>query len=85
MFPFNMTKDYKKLEKMIEEELRHDYEQLIAKCQKKELDPFGFGLYARAYAYKDWKKVEDDWPKAFAKATVRIVPDVSIKGNGVIK
>ncbi|GED68936.1 germination protein [Brevibacillus reuszeri] len=85
MFPFNMNKDYKKLEKMIEEELRKDYEQLIAKCQKKELDPFGFGLYARAYAYQDWKKVEGDWTKAFAKATVKISPDVSIKGNGVIK
>lgn len=85
MFPFNMEKDYKKMEKMIEEELRKHFEKLIAKCQKKEVDPFGFGIYARAYAYKEWKKVEDDWPKAFANATVRIVPDVSIKGNGVIK
>lgn len=85
LFPFNMEKDYKKMEKMIEEELSKEYAQLIKKCQKENTDPFGFGLYARAYAYKEWKKVEDDWPKAFAKATVRIVPDVSIKGNGVIK
>lgn len=85
LFPFNMEKDYKKMEKMIEEELSKEYAQLIKKCQKENTDPFGFGLYARAYAYKEWKKVEDDWTKAFAQATVRIVPAVSIKGNGVIK
>ncbi|MGG1660617.1 Ger(x)C family spore germination protein [Brevibacillus sp. NRS-1366] len=85
LFPFNMEKDHKKLEKLIEQELHKEYTQLIKKCQKVNTDPFGFGLYARAYAYKEWKKVEDDWPKAFANADVRVIPDVSIKGNGVVK
>lgn len=85
VFPFNMEKDYRKMEKMIEEELRKEYTQLIKKSQSLNTDPFGFGLYARAYAYKEWKKVEDDWPKAFANASVQIIPDVSINGNGVVK
>lgn len=85
LFPFNMEKDYKKLEKLIAEELHKDYALLIKKCQESKTDPFGFGLYARAYEYEEWKKVEDDWPTAFSKATVQFKPEVSIKGNGVVK
>ncbi|NRR04246.1 Ger(x)C family spore germination protein [Brevibacillus sp. RS1.1] len=85
IFPFNMEKDYKKMERMISDELQKDYMKLIKKCQETGIDPFGFGLYARAYEYKEYKKVEDDWTKAFSNAIVEIKPDVSIKGNGVIK
>lgn len=85
MFPYNVEKDYKKLEKAIEEELHKYYTQLIKKCQKANADPFGFGLYARAYEYQEWKKVKDNWTEAFADASVHVIPEVSIKGNGVIK
>ncbi|MFF0829052.1 Ger(x)C family spore germination protein [Brevibacillus sp. NPDC003359] len=85
MFPFNMDKDYKKMERMISDELHKDYTRLIKKCQEAQADPFGFGLYARAYEYQEYKKVQDDWPKTFAQATIHLVPDVSIKGNGVVR
>ncbi|UED76033.1 Ger(x)C family spore germination protein [Brevibacillus sp. DP1.3A] len=85
MFPYDMKKDYKKMERMISDELQKDYMKLIKKCQEIGVDPFGFGLYARAYEYKEYKKVEDDWTKAFSNATVEVKPNVSIKGNGVIK
>lgn len=85
LFSFDMEKDYKKMEKMIEDELRKEFANLIAKCQKSKTDPVGFGLYARAYEYQEWKKVQDNWTKAFAEAEVRVVPKVSIKGNGVVK
>lgn len=85
LFPFDMEKDYKKMEKKIEEEMGKEFQQLVQKCQKQQIDPFGFGLYARAYQYPEWKKVENDWPHAFANAAIRIVPHVSIKGNGLVK
>lgn len=85
MFPFDMEKDHKKMERMISDELQKDYMKLIKKCQETGADPFGFGLYARAYEYKEYKKVEDDWTKAFSNAKVEIKSDVSIKGNGVVK
>lgn len=85
LFPFDMEKDYTKMEKVIEQEILHNFQQLIMKCQNLNIDPFGFGLYARAHEYPEWKKVENDWPQNFAKATVRIVPHVSIKGNGIVK
>ncbi|MFS0553596.1 Ger(x)C family spore germination protein [Brevibacillus sp. 179-C9.3 HS] len=85
LFAYNMEKDYRKLEQLIIEELRKDYAQMIKKCQEAKTDPFGFGLYARAYEYEEWKKVQHDWPTAFADATVQLKPEVSIKGNGVVK
>ncbi|KZE53959.1 spore gernimation protein [Brevibacillus parabrevis] len=85
LFPFDMEKDYKDMEQIVSTELRKEFEKLVAKCQQNEVDPFGFGLYARAYAYQEWKKVQDNWPKAFAQAEVKFVPEISIKGNGVIR
>lgn len=84
-FPFDMEEDYKKMQKMIVEELRKEFTRLVKSCQENGTDPFGFGVYARAYEYEAWKKVQDDWAAAFAKADVRFVPEVSIKSNGVIK
>jgi Ger(x)C family germination protein len=85
LFPYNMDKDYKKMEQEIAKELTKRYEKLVKKCQMANTDPFGFGIYARAYQFQEWKKVKDNWPKAFAKSTVHIVPEVSIKGNGLVK
>ncbi|HBZ81453.1 MULTISPECIES: Ger(x)C family spore germination protein [Brevibacillus] len=85
LFPFDMEKDYKDMEQMVNAELRKEFGKLVVKCQQNEVDPFGFGLYARAHAYQEWKKVQDNWPKAFAQAEVKFVPELSIKGNGVIR
>lgn len=85
MFPFDMEKGYKQMEREIEEELRKSYSKLIQKCQKSATDPFGFGMHARAYEYEEWKKVKDNWTKEFTRASVQIIPEVSIKGNGVVK
>lgn len=85
MFPFDMDKGFKKMERMIEEEVTKELNRLIAKCQKVKTDPFGFGIYARAYQYDEWKKVEDQWTDVFAKAAVNFETHADIKGNGVIK
>ncbi|MFF2528243.1 Ger(x)C family spore germination C-terminal domain-containing protein [Brevibacillus sp. NPDC058079] len=49
--------------------------------------PIGLGKYARAYAYAydEWKKVEDDWGRVFSKAKVTIHPEVKIISVGVLK
>lgn len=85
LFPFDMKKGYKQMEREIEKELRKSYAQLIQKCQKSSADPIGFGMHARAYEYEEWKKVRDNWTKEFSRASVQIIPEVSIKGNGIVK
>jgi hypothetical protein len=79
------VKDKKKLTSLITKQLHNDLNDLIHKIQKQQLDPFGFGDYARALQYKEWKKVEDDWPSAFSKASLKVTPTIKILENGIIK
>ncbi|HGH7181063.1 TPA: Ger(x)C family spore germination protein [Bacillus luti] len=84
-FNMDIDKDNKKLTALITKQLNKDLNELIHKIQKQQLDPFGFGDYARAFQYKEWKKVEDDWPKAFSKASVKVTSTIKILESGIIK
>jgi Ger(x)C family germination protein len=79
------VKDKERLEKAIELEMKKKMEAVVAKLQKHQLDPIGLGKYARAYHYEQWKKVEDDWGRAFAKAKITIIPEVRIISVGSLK
>ncbi|HDR3648617.1 MULTISPECIES: spore germination protein GerSC [Bacillus] len=84
-FNMDIDKDRKKLTSLITKQLNKDLNDLIYKIQKQQLDPFGFGDYARAFQYKEWKTVEDDWPSAFSKANMKVTPTIKILENGIIK
>ncbi|EJR65332.1 Ger(X)C family germination protein [Bacillus cereus VD115] len=84
-FNMDLDKDKKKLTSLIARQLNKDLNELIHKIQKQQLDPFGFGDYARAFQYKEWKKVEDDWPNAFSKANAKVTPTIKILESGIIK
>ncbi|WP_461201588.1 Ger(x)C family spore germination protein [Anoxybacillus sp. TBDG-1] len=80
----DMKKDKEKIEKLLTKEIQKQLENVIKKLQKFEVDPIGFGLYARAYEYKQFQKVKS-WPKAFAKADINIHPTVKIISYGVLQ
>ncbi|MFJ8524410.1 MULTISPECIES: Ger(x)C family spore germination protein [Bacillus cereus group] len=84
-FNMDIDKDRKKLTSLITKQLNKDLNDLIHNIQKQQLDPFGFGDYARAFQYKEWKTVEDDWPSAFSKANVKVTSTIKILENGIIK
>ncbi|MEB8647111.1 Ger(x)C family spore germination C-terminal domain-containing protein, partial [Bacillus cereus] len=84
-FNMDIDKDRKKLTSLITKQLNKDLNDLIHNIQKQQLDPFGFGDYARAFQYKEWKQVEVDWPSAFSKANVKVAPTIKILENGIIK
>lgn len=85
LFPYDMRKNGEKLEQQIQEQIKKQFEELIKKCQKKQIDPFGFGQYARAYQYKNWKQVQDHWGEAFSEADVHISVKSNIKYMGPVK
>lgn len=85
LFPIDMRKETRVLERYIESELERQFADFIRKMQAAKIDPVGFGMYARAYAYPQWKKVEDNWAKEFADAEVRVKVDVEIQGMGAMK
>ncbi|CUA79751.1 Ger(x)C family spore germination protein [Anoxybacillus suryakundensis] len=80
----DMKKEKKKLEQLLAKEIQKQLEAIVKKMQTYEVDPIGFGLYARAYEYKHFKK-QKSWPKAFAKAEINIRPTVEIISYGVLQ
>ncbi|SDO71955.1 germination protein, Ger(x)C family [Paenibacillus sp. yr247] len=80
---FDMKEHKTQLENQITKELQKQFDSLIKKCQENQVDPFGFGLYARAYQSSAWKVVQNEWGKSFSKAKVRVTPQVKIKSFGV--
>ncbi|WP_308634914.1 Ger(x)C family spore germination protein [Paenibacillus silvisoli] len=71
------------LQKKIQANLQREFDSIVNRCQKKAIDPFGLGRYARAYQYQAWKPVQDHWGEAFGNADVRMHVHADIKNNGV--
>ncbi|WP_232697297.1 Ger(x)C family spore germination protein [Brevibacillus daliensis] len=78
-------RDYLQIKKKLEKILDKDFKILIKKLQKNKVDPIGYGLYAQAYQYKEWKKIKDRWPKEFAKATFSLKTNVRFKYPGSVQ
>lgn len=85
LFPFDVKREAPKLEKEIEDQLQKQFLQLIKKIQKAKIDPIGLGMYARAYEYSHWKKVQDSWGNALSEADVNVKVKVKIQAMGSIK
>ncbi|MEH6945611.1 Ger(x)C family spore germination protein [Bacillus sp. JJ634] len=84
LFPVDRVKE-NELEKMIEKELNSRFVDLIKKIQENKIDPIGLGLYARAYQYEHYKKVEEHWGEALAESNINVSVDIDIKSMGAIK
>lgn len=85
LFPFDLEKDRKKLEKAMQTQLEKKFIDFIQKFQEHKIDPVGLGLYARAYHYKEYKKVEDHWGEILANSTINVSIDLSLVGRGSVK
>lgn len=84
LLPSDMAKDEKKFQRIIEKRLKSKYEELFIKIQSRKIDPIGLGLYARAYEYEQYKKVENQWGEALANAEINVTTEVNIEGMGAI-
>ncbi|MFT4141208.1 MAG: Ger(x)C family spore germination protein [Bacillus sp. (in: firmicutes)] len=73
------------LEKKIEREMTSRFQLFTEEIQKHQIDPIGYGLYARAYAYPEWKKSCHNWGMVYAQATTQINVKVKILGIGNIE
>lgn len=85
LFTLDMRKETGKLEQDINRQLEQRFERFIRSFQAQQIDPVGFGLYARAYEYRHWRTVKDDWGKAMSKADVDVKVSTTIVSMGVTK
>lgn len=84
LFPKDSVNE-QELEKMIQKELKARFEMVINKIQENKIDPIGYGIYARAYEYEQYKKVQEDWGKALAEANIDVDLNINIKSMGATK
>ncbi|OCT15466.1 hypothetical protein A8709_15430 [Paenibacillus pectinilyticus] len=84
-FELNIAQSQEQLEEQIAAYFGQALSDLVSKCQAEHIDPFGFGLHARAYEYAAWKPVQNNWAEAFAEAKVSFTTKVSIKAFGAKK
>ncbi len=71
------------MENRFAEAIRNDIKIAIAKAQSLKSDIFGFGNAFYRKHYKEWLKMEKDWPELFAKLQVEIDVRASIKRMGM--
>lgn len=83
MFFLDSAQHAKLLKSMIEKQLDLEFNKLVIKTQEKKIDPIGFGIYARAQQYDQWKKVQDNWFEEFSKANVNIQTKLILINTGV--
>jgi Ger(x)C family germination protein len=84
IFPEDRVKKAE-LIKLIEKELQKQFEGIIKKIQKKQIDPIGFGLFARAYQYEQYKKVDNNWGKALAESDIHVSVKVKLNSSGAVR
>lgn len=84
LLTIDMKSDEKKIRRIIEERLETEYKDLLKKIQDYKIDPIGLGLYARAYQYNHYKKVEDNWGEALSEADINVSVKLDIIGMGAI-
>ncbi|MCP1307505.1 Ger(x)C family spore germination protein [Paenibacillus tyrfis] len=85
LFPFDFAKKGGELEAAIEKQLEKQFSDVLKKFQSQKVDPVGFGIYARAHHYKEYKQVQQQWPEVFAKADVNVKVKLTLKSSGATK
>lgn len=85
LFPYDVDNNAEDLQKKIAQQMKEQLEAIVHKIQQHKIDPIGLGLYARAYEYKAYKKVEDHWGEALADADINITVDLTIGAMGPVQ
>ncbi|PFD50957.1 spore gernimation protein XA [Bacillus cereus] len=78
-------KNINNLENAIEKEINKELQNMLDEIQQNKIDPIGLSLYARAFQYKEWKKVKGEWLQALAEAKINVKTHVKIKDTGTIR
>lgn len=85
LFPLDVVAAKEELETACSNEIRRQLTALVAKFQKNQLDPVGFGDYARAHQYAAFLKVQDQWGQSFSQADIHINVKATLADIGAIE
>jgi len=76
----------KKLEIVLEEEIKKETMMALEKCQKEfSSDIFGFGAHVHKYHPQYWKKANKDWNNIFSRLPADVQVKAKIVRTGIVK
>lgn len=76
----------KEIEKLVEEEIKKDSEELIGKLQGEyKTDVIDVGNTIKKFHPKIWKQVESNWDEIFCKMDIKTQVKVNIRRVGAVK
>lgn len=76
--------DMQLYEKSVEKIMEYHVVQFIRECQKRKVDPFGFGLKDMVIHPKDEPTSSDNWADLFSSAAVNVHVQVQIGHKGAL-
>jgi len=82
---YDNKKNIYNLKSAIQKEINNNLQNILNEIQQNKIDPIGLSLYARAFQYKEWKKVKGNWSQAIAEAKINVKTHVKIKDTGTIR
>ncbi|MET3503934.1 Ger(x)C family spore germination C-terminal domain-containing protein [Halalkalibacter oceani] len=77
--------DLSKIAESMEEKIKNDLTDLVAKLQDNAVDPLGFGLKYRARHWNSTKTEEEEWKRLYPELKYQINVDVDLKAPAVIR
>lgn len=82
---YDNKKNINNLKSAIQKEINNNLQNMLYEIQQNKIDPIGLSQYARAFQYKEWKKVKGNWLQALAEAKITVKTHVKIKDTGTIR
>ncbi|MCW3790395.1 Ger(x)C family spore germination C-terminal domain-containing protein [Paenibacillus sp. LS1] len=82
---FELLGNSEEMANKLSKEMKKSMEALIKKCQNYNIDPFGYGFYARAYQYPLYKEAQADWGKELSRAHFDVEVDLRIGSTGAVE
>ncbi|MBE5105997.1 Ger(x)C family spore germination protein [Bacillus thuringiensis] len=82
---YDNRKNINNLKYAIQKEINTNLQNMLNEIQQNKIDPIGLSLYARAFQYKEWKKLKGNWSQALAEAKITVKTHVKIKDTGTIR
>lgn len=82
---YDNKKNINNLKSAILKEINKKLQDILDEIQQNKIDPIGLSLYARAFQYKEWKKLKGNWLQALAEAKINVKTHVKIKDTGTIR
>ena len=78
------SESIKKIEKLVDDEIRREIDLSLKKAKELDTDIFGFGDIVHKFSLNDYEHMKNEWGEIFSEITLESEISSNIRSNGVI-